>query len=306
MLGHGGGETPCARDDPASTPESYTIATACAAPATTRGPPRGFSGLVVEAGPRLLDRASRVNQARIHNGFYYPRSALTAVKSMLLYRRFVKDFSEAVVDDFQILYAIARRRSRVSAKRFYRMFRDMGAPIQTASPRLAALFDDDRIEAAFTCTEAAFDYTVLCCQLEERLAREGVEVRLNTYLETLEDREGGIVAGLSDDSEVSARFAFNITYAQINDVLDKARLPRARLKHELAEIALVEPPEEFAGLGVTVMDGPFLSCMPYPAEGLYSLIHVRCQSASNRDALSAFNWDPYRGLKLGSMERSSR
>ena len=28
-------------------------------------------------------------------------------------------------------------------------------------------------------------------------------------------------------------------------------------------------------MGVTVMDGPFFSCMPYPAEDLYSLTHVR-------------------------------
>ena len=34
--------------------------------------------LVVEAGPRLMDRASRVNQARVHTGFHYPRSAATA------------------------------------------------------------------------------------------------------------------------------------------------------------------------------------------------------------------------------------
>jgi hypothetical protein len=37
----------------------------------------------------------------------------------------------------------------------------------------------------------------------------------------------------------------------------------------------VEPPEELRGMGVTVMDGPFFSCMPYPAEGLHSLTHVR-------------------------------
>ena len=47
--------------------------------------------LLVEAGDTLLDRASRVNQARVHTGFHYPRSALTAVKSMLLHRRFMAD-----------------------------------------------------------------------------------------------------------------------------------------------------------------------------------------------------------------------
>ena len=231
--------------------------------------------LVVEAGDRLMTRASRVNQARIHTGFHYPRSALTAVKSMILHQRFMQDFPEAVIDDFQMLYAIARRRSKVSANRFHRMFRDIGAPIQPASASQAALFDNDMIEAVFACHETAFDHSILENLLSARLSSAGVEVRLSTDLVTLTDAQTGIVAGLSDGSEVTARYAFNITYSQVNAVLDKAELPRAKLKHELTELALVSPPPELYGIGVTVMDGPFFSCMPYPAEDLYSLTHVR-------------------------------
>ena len=46
-------------------------------------------------------------------------------------------------------------------------------------------------------------------------------------------------------------------------------------KHELTELALVEPPEALGGAAVTVMDGPFFSLMPYPSRGLYTLSHVR-------------------------------
>lgn len=155
------------------------------------------------------------------------------------------------------------------------MFRDIGAPIRPALPGQAALFDVDRVEAVFACSEAAFDYSVLRAQLAERLARAGVEIRMSTALETLQDGAQGIIATLSDGTRVAARYAFNITYAQINDVLGRAGLPQASLKHELAEIALVEPPEELRRLGVTVTDGPFFSCMPYPVEGLHSLTHVR-------------------------------
>lgn len=233
------------------------------------------SVVVVEAADRLMTRASRLNQARIHTGFHYPRSALTAVRSMILHQRFVRDFPEAVVDDFQMLYAIARRRSKVSANRFHRMFREIGAPIQSASSSQAALFDNDMVEAVFACDEAAFDYSILEKVLSARLVSAGVEVRLSTELVTLIDGQTEIVAGLSDGSELTARYAFNITYSQVNAVLDKAKLPRAQLKYELAELALITPPPEFQGIGVTVMDGPFFSCMPYPADNLYSLSHVR-------------------------------
>lgn len=251
--------------------------------------------LVVEAGPRLMDRASRVNQARVHTGFHYPRSAATAVKSMLLHRRFLADFPEAVVGDFQMLYAIARRRSKVTAKKFHRMFRDMGAPIELATPSHRALFDPDMVEDVFACFEVAFDHKILGKQVAARMADAGIEVRLETELIGLADHHSGVVVGMSDGSEVTARYAFNITYAQINTVLAKAGLPGARLKHEVAELALIEPPRELDRIGVTVMDGPFFSTMPYPSEGLYSLTHVRYTPheswADNPQAR-----DPYRHL----------
>jgi hypothetical protein len=41
-------------------------------------------------------------------------------------------------------------------------------------------------------------------------------------------------------------------------------------------MALVEPPPALRGVGVTVMDGPFFSMMPYPSRpGLCTLSHVR-------------------------------
>lgn len=259
--------------------------------------------LVVEAGPRLMNRASRVNQARVHTGFHYPRSAATAVKSMLLHRRFLSDFPDAVVDDFQMLYGIARRRSKVTAKKFHRMFRDMGAPIEPATPSHRALFNADMVEDVFACHEVAFDHKILGKQVAARMADAGIEVRLETELVGLTDHPTGVVVALSDGSEVTARYAFNITYAQINAVLAKASLPQAQLKHEVAELALIDPPRELEKIGVTMMDGPFFSTMPYPSESLYSLTHVRYTPheswADNPQAR-----DPYR--HFASLEPETR
>lgn len=231
--------------------------------------------IIIEAGDKLLNRASRVNQARIHTGFHYPRSAVTAVKSKILYQHFVRDFPEAVVDNFNMLYAIARRRSKVSAKQFYRMYQDIGAPITKAQPSQMALFNDDLIEDAFLCTEMAFDYSVLRNIVSQRLSSNGVEILMNNAVETAVENKNGVVLGLSDGKEITGSFAFNVTYANINQLLSKANLPLADIKYELAEIALVQPPTELSNFGITVMDGPFFSCMPYPAEKLYSLTHVR-------------------------------
>ena len=231
--------------------------------------------LLLEAGDDLMTRASRVNQARIHTGFHYPRSALTAVKSMVLRQRFAADYAEAVIDDFQMLYGIARRRSRVNANRFFRTFKTMGSPIEPANASQSALFDPAMVEAVFNCVEHAFDYRVLHRGLANRLDALGLEVALNTEVVELEDRADSVVVRLADGQQIEARYVFNVTYAQINHVLRAGKLPEAHLKHETVEIALIEPPAQLEGYGITIMDGPFMSTMPYPAERLYSLTHVR-------------------------------
>jgi hypothetical protein len=231
--------------------------------------------MIVEAEQELMNRASRVNQARVHTGFHYPRSPMTAVKSMVLHRRFAADFPGAIRDDFQMLYAIARWRSKVSSNRFLKMFSNMGAPIVPATPSQAAIFSPQTIESVFACSEYAFDYSVLRDHIRQRLKALGLDLRLNTKALQLEERADGVLVRLSTGEEILARYVFNVTYSQINSVLRTARLPEANLKHELAEVALIRPPSQIEGFGITIMDGPFLSVMPYPAEELYSLTHVR-------------------------------
>jgi hypothetical protein len=43
----------------------------------------------------------------------------------------------------------------------------------------------------------------------------------------------------------------------------------------VAELALVDVPPALAGVGITVMCGPFFSCLPFPPRGLHTLSHVR-------------------------------
>lgn len=236
---------------------------------------RSQSVLLIESEGEILARASRVNQARVHTGFHYPRSIITAAKSALLHKRFAEEYSEAIVDDFQMLYAVARRQTKVSAKRFYYTFRSLGAPIEPATPSQRALFNEDTIDGVFSCTEWAFDYSILRSQLTARLKEAGVQVRLSTEATAVSEHGSGASVLLSSGEVILTSRVYNVTYSQTNKLLISAGLPLVKLKHEIAEIALIRPPRELLGYGITVMDGPFFSTMPYPSEGLYSLTHVR-------------------------------
>src|SRR5262245_4941938 len=61
----------------------------------------------------LLQRASLRNQARVHNGYHYPRSLLTALRSHVNFARFVRDYRDCIDDRFDKYYAVARHLSKV-------------------------------------------------------------------------------------------------------------------------------------------------------------------------------------------------
>lgn len=231
--------------------------------------------LVLERGEALLERASRVNQARIHTGFHYPRSFATALRSRTLQERFVRDFRHAVVDDFDMLYAIAARRSKVSASRFAHTFASLDAPFSIASPKQRALFDNALIEAVFQCREFAFDWRALRDGLLTRLEACRVPVWTGQQVRQVRSGPDLAVVELEDGREITAETVFNVTYANINHLLLSSGVRPLALKHELAEVALAAPPPELEGAAVTVIDGPFFSTMPYPSEKLFSFTHVR-------------------------------
>ncbi|WP_420587414.1 FAD-dependent oxidoreductase [Ruegeria sp.] len=232
--------------------------------------------LVVERGAELMTRASAVNQARVHSGLHYPRNFVTAQRSLKNFPVFTQAFRNCVQDDFEMLYAISRRRSHVQANRFEAMFNLMGAPIQRASPSQSALFDPAQIEAVFTCKEYAFDWTRLRQHFHRRMSEHEVPVWFDTDAHRVRKTTSGrLEVELSNGATIAAKTVFNVGYAQLNTLLRNSGLDLYPLKHELVEIALVKQPTELNQLGVTVMDGPFFSIMPFPAEGAFSLSHVR-------------------------------
>lgn len=239
---------------------------------------RGGSVTLVEREPGLLRVASRINQGRVHMGYHYPRSFLTGVRSREHYRRFLAEYHDCVDDSVEAYYAIARRFSKVSARQFVEFCQRIGAPVEPAPGDVRALFDRDRVEEVFRVEEAAFDADRLADRLDAELRAAGVVLRLGveaTELRRHGDRWEVHLHGERGAEVLVAAQVCNCTYAELNRLLQGAGLEPVPLKHELAELAIVDPPPELAGRAVTVMCGPFFSLTPLPAEGRHVLSHVR-------------------------------
>jgi glycine/D-amino acid oxidase-like deaminating enzyme len=246
----------------------------------------GASVLLLEREATLLGRASLVNQARVHMGYHYPRSILTSVRSRRNYDRFGAEYGDAVYDSFDHYYAIARDTSRVTAAQFKEFCTRVGAPLAPAPERIRRLFDPARIEEVFLVRECAFDAVKLRAHLSLDLHRAGVEVLLRSAVSQVSVSEGSAggerksleVHWVRDGQSASATapYVYNCTYSAFNMVLAQSGASIIPLKRELTEMALIQPPPELRDVGITVMDGPFFSMMPWPSRpGLCTLSHVR-------------------------------
>lgn len=231
---------------------------------------RGWRVTLLEREERLLARASRWNQARLHNGYHYPRSDLTARRSLANLPRFRAEFPGAV-RPITSLYAVAREGSRTSPREFERFAERIGASARPAPPALAELFAPRAVGGVWLADEPVFDADALVDALRKRLDATGVRVRTGVEVLLVEATDGLTVR--CSDGSMTADRVVNCTYADAHH-LDPALTDSMRW--QVAEIALLEVPSALEGLGVTVMDGPFFSTLPFPRPGppVHSLSHV--------------------------------
>ncbi len=238
----------------------------------------GAEVVLLEKHDDLLMRASLVNQARVHNGYHYPRSLITGLRSRVNFPRFVEEFRACIDSAFDKIYAVAANHSHVTARHFVNFCTRIGAPLRPVPSHIRELFDPQHVEAVYAVEEYAFDAVRLRREMWRRLRAAGVEVRLGAEVTRIGREAGRLrleVRSPEGATEQVVEQAFNCTYSQINPLLVRSGIAPIPLKHEVTEMALVEMPGELAGIGVTVMCGPFFSCMPYPSRGLHSFSHVR-------------------------------
>jgi len=231
---------------------------------------------IIEKEADLLTRASYLNQARVHHGYHYPRNIITALRSSINFPRFVFDFRHCIDGSFTMVYAIARNNSKVSAFQFRRFCESINAPIKQAPQSICNLFNRSLIEAVFTVREYALNAVKLRQWIKQHLEAAGIHVLFRKKVQRVTADQNDHVAVVLDTGEcLVGQHVFNCTYSQINTLLRNSGIPLLPLKHELAEMALIEVPDELKRLGITVMDGPFFATFPFPPRSLHSLSHVR-------------------------------
>lgn len=235
---------------------------------------KGQRVLVLECDSEPFMRATYINQARVHQGYHYPRSLSTAMKSAGYFARFNQDFSFCINREFDQIYATSSQYSWSDGLQFKRFCKAAGIPCEELVPE--NYFRSGMVDGAFRTREYTYDAGILRDYYLEKLAEypSACEMVFGVRICRIEKGSDVYTIYYGDNARVSAPYVLNASYAGTNQIAQLAGFPGFGIKYELCEIILCEVNEALRGKGFTVMDGPFFSIMPFGKTGLHSLTSV--------------------------------
>ena len=174
----------------------------------------GQKVVLLEYETEPFKRATYINQARVHMGYHYPRSYSTAIKSAHYFERFVNDFPECILSEFEQIYATSANFSWTNAEQFKKFCRDAEIRCDEVSP--TKYFKPGVCDGTFLTTEYTYDAAFLCNRLKKDLERyKNVQLVYNARIENIfSDKDTYVITGQvlgKGEFEFASNFVLNAT-----------------------------------------------------------------------------------------------
>ena len=249
---------------------------------------RGQNVMVLECDSSAFGRATYINQARVHQGYHYPRSISTAMKSAGYFERFNRDYSFCINKEFEQIYATSSEFSWTNGRQFRDFCNDAGIPCEELHP--GNYFKEGMCDGAFRTREYTYDAMLLKDYFLTELKRftNCVRIEYGVEIQDIEKQHDAYIIN-TKKGEYRSCFVLNATYAGANQILDMVGYEKLGIKYELCEIILCDVNDKLKEVGLTVMDGPFFSIMPFGRTGMHSLTSVTfTPHTTSYDALPSF------------------
>ena len=234
---------------------------------------RGERVTVLEYDDAPFTRATHINQARIHMGYHYPRSYATAKKSADYFERFCSEFGFSIHSGFQQIYATSAAFSWTNADQFSKFCETAGIMCEALDPK--KYFRDGMVDGVFLTREYTYDAQKLKAHFLGEIEKlPNAKLMYGVRIASVRKLEDRFEIGLFSGEAFLTPFLLNATYASINQIATKLCFDPFRIKYELCEMIICDAKDRLKGIGITVMDGPFFSIMPFGMTGAHSLTSV--------------------------------
>lgn len=229
--------------------------------------------LVLEYDQAPFCRATYINQARVHMGYHYPRSFSTAIKSAHYFNRFMEDYKFCVLTKFNQIYATSSNFSWTNAEQFRKFC--LAAQIRCDDINPEIYFNSGMCDGAFQTEEYTYDAQILREYFLKNIQQyPNIEIKCRARIGAIERERHCFLIKMQDGNMYSTNYLLNATYASTNQISKMLGCELFKIKYELCEIILCTVSEKLKRTGLTVMDGPFFSIMPFGKTGYHSLTSV--------------------------------
>jgi glycine/D-amino acid oxidase-like deaminating enzyme len=249
----------------------------------------GFEVSLFEKNRELLQGASYNTTARLHFGFHYPQDQQTVDECKLGFFKFKRRYANCILDNFPNAYFIAAEGSRTSAGIYIdfcdrNKLRSKKIDIRTFRPEVR------NVAAGLVTPEPVYDARLLKESIERELARGQVTVRCNERVVTIEKERQGFLLLTQNKERHSFGAVVNCAYADINRLTQQLGYCVEERQYEYTAVAIVELDWD-SPTGITILDGKFMTILPFGRTGKYVLYHVEHSVIERRDqALLPKSW----------------
>lgn len=233
--------------------------------------------LLIEKEKTLMQKATIVNQARLHSGYHYPRSVSTGWLALEYNDRFIEDHKPFINSKFDQYYAIDRYSTFTDSSQYKRFCNFLN--IEAKRVKECSFIDFTRISDLYLTSEYSFDPIMIAEFYKQKLQdQKGIDVKTHCSIKCAANRGDCWILETMDHEEnrpscLKTYGVINATYSATNTINKLFNLPRLSLVHELTEIAFLVS-KDIKNVGLTIMDGQYCSIMPFGLSGLLSLSSV--------------------------------
>jgi len=236
----------------------------------------GFKTTILEKNAQILQGTSGATHNRAHLGYHYPRSDETAKECLEGLKIFIKKYPSSIVYPKDSYYIINKKDSKVSPTEFKEFCKRINLKYNLSWPS-ERFCNKDVCEESFKVNEPIFDLQNLISSIEKEISELGIKEVTHSFVKGYQKTAEGHKLFSQEKGEekiYEGNIIVNSTYAYSNNILKILGLEKDMTKYilEKTEVVLAKSNEKLPAM--TIMDGEFISIMPFANSGLTDFILI--------------------------------
>ena len=231
----------------------------------------GLTVEVYEAKNDILFAASANNQNRLHLGFHYPRDLETGKQSIRGFEPFRQKYRDCIQAGFLNAYFVANNGSLTSPKDFLDFCEKLGASYR-GIPTGSFPVRINGADTGILCEEVVYDCATLRELVWQQLRCENINVALGERISKLTKIGDRYRLESSNAAPVLASAVVNASYSDINRLTEQLGHGVSERQYEYTAVPIIKL--DIPKVGVTIMDGPFMTILPHGKSSNFLLYNV--------------------------------